>query len=436
LLKFLLRLFVVLVVGTIVSTQVVNRAAEYLFDSITADYSYDAVRGQVFALRTALDPVPPAGRETYLETALRPHYGLELRLLQADEVVPTRGEITQLAAGRFLMRDDYRTYIAPLAGEPRQWLEIRLPADPPIVNWIVVVAYAFVILLLGLILLALWVWPMWRDLDALRQAALRMAQGDLAVRARSSRFSGLRHVSGAFNHMAERIAALIDNQRSLTNAVSHELRTPVARLSFELDMLRAEADPARRASLIGDMQGDVAELDAMVAELLVYARLERPPGGALAQEDVDVRDWLGEACAQHERDGARRGVALRVRPGGPARVRLQPRDMTRALGNLVQNAVRHARSQVEIALESHGQGGYALIVDDDGPGIDVADRQRLFEPFIRLDESRGRDTGGVGLGLAIVARIAANHGGAVQVLDSPLGGARFMLTWPEAPAPA
>lgn len=431
-LKFLLRLFLVLVLGVIVSTQIVNRGADYLFESVTADYSYDAVRGQVYALRQALDPVAPADRERYLDTALRPHYGLALSLRDDGALALSAAERRQLAAGRFIMRDEYRTFIAPLAGTPAQWLEIRLPPDPPVVGWIFVVAYVMAIVLLGTILLVLWALPMWRDLDALRQASLRMAQGELDVRARISRFSALRHVSGAFNHMAERIAALVDNQRSLTHAVSHELRTPVARLTFELDMLRGESRPERRAALIEDMQNDVAELDAMVAELLVYARLERPQDGCAELQDVDVRDWLGEACAQLQRDAERRGVTLHADPGGPPRVRLEPRDMTRALGNLLRNALRHARAQVTVALEQDGQGAYVLTVDDDGAGIAPADRQRLFEPFIRLDESRDRETGGVGLGLAIVARVATCHQGSVHVEDSPLGGARFVLRWPGA----
>ncbi|MCH1994655.1 ATP-binding protein, partial [Achromobacter xylosoxidans] len=108
-----------------------------------------------------------------------------------------------------------------------------------------------------------------------------------------------------------------------------------------------------------------------------------------------------------------------------------PRNMTRALSNLVQNAVRYARERVEVALLPTCDGGFELIVDDDGPGIPPTDRERVFEPFIRLDESRDRGTGGAGLGLAIVQRVAASHGGSIRVCDSPLGGARFVLRWPD-----
>ncbi|MGE8636286.1 MAG: ATP-binding protein, partial [Achromobacter piechaudii] len=113
----------------------------------------------------------------------------------------------------------------------------------------------------------------------------------------------------------------------------------------------------------------------------------------------------------------------------PGEVRLHPRYMTRALLNLLQNAIRHAGGRVQVALTSPAPHEYVLTVDDDGPGVPGADRERIFEPFIRLDESRARVTGGTGLGLAIVSRVARWHNGAAAVSDSALGGARFEIRW-------
>ena len=236
--------------------------------------------------------------------------------------------------------------------------------------------------------------------------------------------------------MAERISALVENQRSLTNAVSHELRTPLARLSFEVDMLGQEKFQARREQILHDMRTDIRELETMVDELLVYARLERPADDVVKQETVDVRDWLGEALAQVAHQADARGVHCHVRDGLPAHVQLHPRYMSRALLNLVQNAVRYASARIEISLTSCPTGGYELIVDDDGPGVAPVDRERIFEPFIRLDESRDRGTGGAGLGLAIVKRVAASHKGTIEVRESPLGGARFILRWMSTPVAA
>ncbi|KAF1016820.1 MAG: Sensor protein RstB [Stenotrophomonas maltophilia] len=200
-------------------------------------------------------------------------------------------------------------------------------------------------------------------------------------------------------------------QRALANDVSHELRTPIARLSFELDLLDAEASPAARAQLVQDMRDDLRGLDALVGELLLEARLEHA-GTALP------------------RDARQAGITCQLAAADDGAVPLHPHYMGRALLNLVRNALAHARSQVQVQLRREGNH-WQLQVSDDGDGIAVADRERVFEPFTRLDQSRQRATGGVGLGLSMVARIAACHGGHAAVQDSALGGAAFVICWPD-----
>ena len=183
---------------------------------------------------------------------------------------------------------------------------------------------------------------------------------------RLSRVAGIRHVGESFNQMAERIAALIENQRSLTNAVSHELRTPLARLAFEVDLLRQDRSGARREHILQDMQADIDELESMVAELLVYARLERPTDDMMPQETIDARDWLGDTLAQVDHLAQARAVRCVVHGDCPPQVRLHRRYMSRALLNLVQNAVRYASRLVHVSLAARADGAYELIVDDDG----------------------------------------------------------------------
>ena len=429
-LKFTIRIFVVAAIAYIAASQLVNRSLGYVLDSVSADLSYQAVRGQMYALHKELDPIEPESRAAFIRDTLRPHYGLELKLVTPERIEATDKEKQDLASRGFIMRDEYNTYLAPLPGEPRQWLEMRLPGEPALEKWITWGAWLALSIVLAGVLLLLWALPVWRDLDSLRNATLRMGQGDLSVRARLSHFSGIRYVGESFNQMAERIAALVENQRSLTNAVSHELRTPLARLSFEVDMLGQDKFQSKRDQILRDMRTDISELEAMVDELLVYARLERPTDDIVKQQTVDVRDWLGEALAQVAHQADSRGVRCHVRDDGlPAHVQLHPRYMSRALLNLVQNAVRYANARIEISLTDCPAGGYELIVDDDGPGVPPADRERIFEPFVRLDESRDRGTGGAGLGLAIVKRVAASHKGTIEVQQSPLGGARFVLRW-------
>ncbi|MGE8658215.1 MAG: ATP-binding protein [Achromobacter sp.] len=430
-LKFLVRLVVVVLISLGLAYLFLDKGLGTLLKPMVEEVAFQSLRGQFHELHARLDAVAPAQRDSVLREQVQPHYGIAMRVLRGDQVHLTDDELEQRQTLGVVMRDDFDTHLVPLPGEPAQWLELRLPNVFDTVLAVSVWICLGVVVVVGL--LALWALPMWRDMDALRNAALRMGQGELSMRVRLSRIAGIRHVGESFNQMAERIAALIDNQRSLTNAVSHELRTPLARLSFEVDLLARDGLSPAHQRVLRDMRADIAELESMVAELLVYARLERPMEETVRLETVDTRDWLGEALAQVAHQAQARNVCCVVAAGHPPHVRLHPRYMSRALLNLVQNAVRYASGRVDIALTHTPPGHFELIVDDDGPGIPVADRERIFEPFIRLDESRDRGTGGAGLGLAIVRRVAAGHRGAVWVCDSPMGGARFVLRWTVTP---
>jgi len=429
-LRFVLRRFVVLAVGFVISNEVVDRSANYFFEPVSDAYTREAVRGQIHSLVQELGRVAPAERAAYVRDQLAPHYGLALKVAPAGSYGANEEERAQIAAGSFFVRDKMQTFVAALPGPGEQWLEVRLPPEPPVGPWVMAAVYSALALLLCAFMLV-WALPTWRDLEALKTAAQRMGQGDLQARARLSRHSSIRNLGDTFNQMSDRIGALIGNQRDLTNAVSHELRTPIARLSFELDMIDREEDSAARKRLVEEMKSDVAELDAMASELLMYARLE-PKGDGVALQPQDARGWL-DSVVQHagfeaEVSGVRCEVALcQVRE-----VHVHQRYMTRALLNLLQNAIRHADGLVQVSLIGASAREYVLIVDDDGPGIPASDRERIFEPFIRLDESRDRGTGGVGLGLAIVSRVARWHNGSVRAADSPLGGARFVMTWKTA----
>lgn len=431
-LKFVLRLFVVLAIGFVVSNEVVDRTANYFFEPVNVAYTREAVRGQLHSLTQELSRVPPAARRDYVRENLAPHYGLTLRVMDASEYNSSEFELTDeerrtIQAGGFFLRDKLNIFVVGIPGEGEQWLHVRLPPEPPIGPWVIAAIYSALGLLLCAFMLV-WALPIWRDLEALKTAAQRMGQGDLQARARLSRHSSIRNLGDTFNQMSDRIGALISNQRDLTNAVSHELRTPIARLSFELDMIDREADPEARKRLVEEMKSDVAELDSMASELLMYARLEHKSDD-VALRAQDARGWLDSVVQHAAYEAGVSGVHCAVSQCDVAEVRLHQRYMTRALLNLLQNAIRHAGGRVQVGLTSPAPQEYVLTVDDDGPGVPPADRERIFEPFIRLDESRDRGTGGTGLGLAIVSRVARWHNGMALATDSPLGGARFVVSW-------
>ena len=295
------------------------------------------------ALRTELDPQPPAEREAYLRDHIKPHYGLGLQIKTPAQAALTRAERDMVDKYGIVMRDDYNTFLSRMPGEPAQWLEVTLPSQRSLEKMVTWTAWTVLVLILAGVLLLFWAMPIHRDLDVVRNATLRMAQGDLDVRAPVAH---LRHPPhrrelqpyGRAHRRAGRQPA------QPTNAVSHELRT-LARLSFEVDMLSEGGIDPKRSAVLHDMRADIAELEAMVAELLVYARLERPAEDTVKLETVDTADWMGEALAQVAHQARARSVQCAMRPGCPAHVRLHPRYMSRALLNLVQNAVRYANSR-------------------------------------------------------------------------------------------
>ncbi|HGM5883392.1 MAG: HAMP domain-containing protein [Stenotrophomonas maltophilia] len=430
-LRFFLRLLVLASIGFGVALWTVPLLLQERFSNDADAYYRDAVRGPLFTLGELLQGRDAAQREAELQR-LAPHYGPALELLAADAVRPRAEEQRALEQFGLLARNEQQDFYRLLpghAGAPAQWLHLRLPSSPPLDPASIALAVLLLVSVSAAFLLA-WAWPTWRDLQRLGAASMRMGEGDLNARARISERSSVAPLARQFNQMGERIASLVARQRELTNDVSHELRTPIARLQFELDLLSAETCADARRQLLQEMREDLRGLDELVGELLFEARLEHV-GRRLQQEHVDAPEWLQDQLRVISRDAQGSGVTCEVVECAPPQVQLHPHYMARATLNLLRNALAHARSRVRLQLQRDGDH-WQLRVCDDGPGIAAADRERVFQPFTRLDLSRQRTTGGVGLGLAMVARIVACHHGSVRVEDSALGGASFVMRWPVA----
>ncbi|ROL84224.1 ATP-binding protein [Pseudomonas chlororaphis] len=419
-LRLFLRLYIILALGLAGAIWAVNYTFSELLPDANETYNREAMRGPGYSLVNQLSPVTGAAREQRL-AELQQHYGMRLRLLQADELDLSERERQLLAENKLVVRGDFSEFIANLDGGP-QLLSIRLPEEP---KWLYIWAYAFLGASLALVLY-FWVRPHWRDLELIRLAAQRFGNNDLGSRIRLSRRSSVRDLAQHFNQMASRIEGLIANQRELTNAVSHELRTPIARLSFELDQLK-QSDPQQNRELIADMYADLGELEEMVSELLTYASLEHG-ATVINRETIQARNWLDSVVGSVALEAEAAGVQMAIRACEVEYISIEPRFMARAVINLLRNAIRYAERRVEVSLVQVGQD-YEVQVNDDGPGVPVAGRAKIFEPFSRLDASRDRRTGGFGLGLALVRRVSQSHGGQVEVTDSQWGGASFRMTW-------
>jgi signal transduction histidine kinase len=235
-------------------------------------------------------------------------------------------------------------------------------------------------------------------------------------------------LAATMNRMLDRLQRGRDRQRRFVSDAAHELRSPVATIRQHSELALAHPEKVPPAELARTVLDEDLRLQRLVEDLLLLARLDEGVGEERPQH-VDLDDIvLAEVDRVRQADGAR------IDAGGLSggRVEGDLRQLTRLVGNLLENAARHARSKVAVALQED-DGEVVLRVDDDGPGIPLEDRARIFERFVRLDEARDRDSGGTGLGLAIVAEVAALHGGSSRALESPMGGARFEVRFPRAP---
>lgn len=236
-------------------------------------------------------------------------------------------------------------------------------------------------------------------------------------------------LASTINAMLARIESSVRRQDAFVADAAHELRTPLAtlRARIEVDQMRAESVDSE---LFAQLLGDVDRMSELVDQLLLLARSEVSLVGA-DLEPVDVDDLVVRAAANFDH----RTVHLEVQPVTPVQIRGQLTLLQQVLPNLLANAARYAHARVEVSVETDDEW-VAVVVDDDGPGIPAADRERVFERFIRLDDSRERGTGGYGLGLAIVAQIVEMNHGRVTAEASPLGGARIRVELPrEQPLP-
>ena len=275
------------------------------------------------------------------------------------------------------------------------------------------------------------IFPLERKLQLIQTGMQKVREGKLDTQVRVLGEDEIAHLSSTFNSMTEHIRRLIESQRELTRAVSHELRTPVARIRFAVDMLADTDDYEDRMSQRDYIDQDIESLNGLIDEILTYAKLE---------EGSPKMDWeqvnLKELVEQIVRETNALGKPLEVVAGNidPNAVAMADRRyLHRVLQNLAGNATRYAEKK--IIVNAMVKGKEAIIsVEDDGHGIPEKDRERVFIPFARLDDSRTRATGGYGLGLSIVSRIAFWFNGKMKVDESPtLGGARFIMTWPVKP---
>jgi len=228
----------------------------------------------------------------------------------------------------------------------------------------------------------------------------------------------------AFNDLLARLATAFGIQRSFVADAAHELRTPLTALKLQLGLLRDSAPGPEQDAAIDRLRGGIDRAVHLVEQLLALARAE--PGTSTARVALDLADVARQAMADVQPLADKAGVTLTLAAPDPLPLTGDPSALRSAMRNLIDNAVKYGARQVQVAALRDATGAPLLRVDDDGPGIPVAQRERVFDRFQRGEDATAE---GSGLGLAIVQAAARQQGASVTLADSPLGGLRVELNW-------
>lgn len=296
-----------------------------------------------------------------------------------------------------------------------QWLSFAtaIPLGGPAFSRQFLVSMA----LMAIIILAVSIWVVRRVTAPLTSlsAAAEMLGNDLnAPPMRETGTVEMRQASRAFNTMQARLRSLLENRTRMLAAISHDLRTP-------LTLLRLRAEHVDDAAERDKMLATIAEMDSMIAATLEFARDE-------AAAEPRRRTDLAALLASVVDDMADTGLPVAMEPAPPIVCECQPAALKRALSNLIDNAVKYGK-HAHAAIRSTPQE-VEITIDDEGPGIPEDELARVFQPFYRVEGSRSRETGGIGLGLAIATSIIQTHGGKLILSNRPEGGLHARVTLP------
>ncbi|AXE29410.1 two-component sensor histidine kinase [Chromobacterium phragmitis] len=385
------------------------------------------MRGTVSLLQDRLRERPPERWDAELEAATK-RFSYPVRLLERPPAELGDKALAVLGHGQSYLDADNQILYAPAPSSSRLLALGPLDEQANDSTWI---SEDIEILLIWMLLsgatlgtlLYFILRPLWTDLLEVRRTAEVFAEGDFTARARSAKSRLFAPLPLAFNSMASRLERQMETRQALSHAIAHEIRTPIARLRFGLTMLEEEEDAGEWKRYRDGMERDLQELEELISTSMEFAKLKRSEV-PLHLETIDLFDWFDDLI----------DLVTPLKPPHLALTLDCPREdgafdrklMYIASRNLLLNAFKYAQSQVRMRV--YHQGSQLIVeVDDDGCGIPEADRDKVFEPFLRLDRSRDRATGGHGLGLSFVRLIAEHHHGHASAGSSDLGGARFRM---------
>ena len=416
----LFRSYLFLVAGLLSVAALLDLGFGYLESSLAPDGD----RWPEVTLRlieTELAAVTPGQRNAVADTLGR-EVGVTIRLLDRNDVAsPTETAATAATIETLIDANGNRAYLyaAPSIDRLVYLGPVETADDSLVLRLLPPLFYLSIFVIVGL-----WLRPLLKDLNLITLAAQRFAADYREPLSTANRTTQLTSLASHLDDMSARLSGLIQSQKELIAALSHEMRTPLTRIRFALAVMGNKADAELKARL-GDLNGDVQEIDQLIATMLDYARLDHPDL-RMNWQRVPVEPWLAEIRDKLHYPGKELELA---KDDDVDVVWMDPHLMGLAVSNLLSNAGRYAARRIRCRIRIDA-GSQRIEVHDDGRGVPESEREAVFKAFTRLDDSRNRDTGGYGLGLAIVSRIADLHGGRVSVDESPeLGGALFTLEW-------
>ena len=415
--QFLFRTYLFLVAGLVLTATLLDMGFEYLESSLSPDEdqwlttSFDLIEHELAAV--------PEDQRDAVAQFLSEEIGLGIQVLRKDEIVSTADSPANMATlvdatgnSSYLRDAPSLNGLIRLGPVAQQRESILLNMLPPLF-------YLSIFVVVGL-----WLRPLLKDLNLITGAAQRFAADYREPLSTADDTTQLTSLAMNLDEMSSRLSGLIRSQKELIAALSHEMRTPLARIRFALAVLGNKRDEDLQEQL-DELSDDVQEIDRLIATMLNYARLDHPDL-RMTWQNVPLDAWLTQSMDKCRQPGKEISV---VKGEAGDELWMDPRLMGLALSNLLVNASHYAKKNVRCTVRCSDEQ-YQIDVEDDGKGIPDSERESIFKAFTRIDDSRNRETGGYGLGLAIVARIATLHGGSVIAGESEnLGGAMFSLQW-------
>ena len=297
------------------------------------------------------------------------------------------------------------------------WLNVGLRLRPPMPSWALPSLLSMGLTAVALsVIVVLMVRRITRPMARLAAAAEQMGRGEAIRPLAEEGPLDIRQMTGAFNRMHERLQRFVQDRTRMLAAISHDLRTPITSLRLRAEFVDDEETRAKIVETLDEMQ-------RMTEATLAFAREE-----ATREETrtVDLAALVESLCD----DLAEMGLAVDFAGAGRTPYACRPDSLKRAVRNLIENAVAYGQ-QARVALERAAEE-LRIVIEDKGPGIPEADFERVFAPFVRLEDSRSRDTGGIGLGMAIARTIVRGHGGDITLENRADCGLRAIIRLPQA----